>query len=155
MPLVVCGPGVTPGLAVSEPVGLVDLVPTVLELARLPAPATLDGGSLAPLLAGQSQGREWVLTENDHEMGFVLHLRTLTTTRHVLTRYDTMPGVGELYDRALDPGRAREPLGRPGIRGNQARPPRAARRGREPFAPSPAEHGLARVTALVGIGAAQ
>jgi arylsulfatase A-like enzyme len=104
VPLVVRGPGVTPGLAVSEPVGLVDLVPTVLELARLPAPATLDGGSLAPLLAGQSQGREWVLTENDHEMGFVLHLRTLTTERYVLTRYDTMPGVGELYDRALDPG---------------------------------------------------
>jgi len=85
-------------------VGLVDLVPTVLELARIPAPATLDGRSLAPLLAGQSQGREWVLTENDHEMGFVLHLRTLTTERYVLTRYDTMPGVGELYDRALDPG---------------------------------------------------
>jgi len=54
VPLVVRGPGVTPGLAVSEPVGLVDLVPTVLELARLPAPATLYGGSLAPLLAGQS-----------------------------------------------------------------------------------------------------
>jgi len=43
------------------------------------------------------------------------------------------------------PGRAREPLGRPGIRGNQARAARAARRGRAPFAPLPAQHGLARV----------
>ena len=103
VPLVVRGPAVRAGRVVTEPVGLIDLAPTVLEAARLPCPPTVEGRSLGALLAGEAQGREWVLTENDHEMGFVLHLRTLTTARYVLTRYDTMAGVGELYDRALDP----------------------------------------------------
>ena len=104
VPLVIRGPGARPGVVVTEPVGLVDLVPTILDGAGLAVPATVEGRSLGALLAGGRQGREWVLTENDHEMGFTLHLRTLTTARHVLTRYDSMPGMGELYDRAVDPG---------------------------------------------------
>ena len=104
VPLVVRGPGVRRGVVVDEPVGLIDIAPTVLELAGLAQPGTVEGRSLRTLFTGESQGREWVVTENDHEMGFVLHLRTLTTPRYVLTRYDTLPGVGELYDRAVDPG---------------------------------------------------
>jgi arylsulfatase A-like enzyme len=104
VPLLVRGPGIAPGVVVDEPVGLVDLAPTLLDLLGVAAARALDGRSLRPFLEGGREARDWVLTENDHEMGFTLHLRTLTTHGHVLTRYETMPGEGELYDRTLDPG---------------------------------------------------
>jgi arylsulfatase A-like enzyme len=103
VPLVVRGPGVTRGV-VREPVGTIDLVPTILERAGLPIPATVEGRSLARFLAGAPDERAWVLTENDHEMGMRAYLRTITTKRWVLTRYESSPDVGELYDRGVDPG---------------------------------------------------
>jgi arylsulfatase A-like enzyme len=103
VPLVIAGPGVVPGV-VALPVGTIDLVPTILESARMPVPATVEGRSLRAFLRGGTERREWVLTENDHEMQMKVYLRTLTTERYVLTRYDTVPGIGELYDRSVDPG---------------------------------------------------
>jgi len=103
VPLLVRGPGVAPGV-VAAPVGTIDLAPTILDLAGLPIPRTVEGRSLRPFLSGGGERREWVLTENDHEMGMPMYLRTLTTDRYVVTRWDTLPGVGELYDRGLDPG---------------------------------------------------
>jgi arylsulfatase A-like enzyme len=104
VPLVIRGPGVAANVEASAPVGTIDLAPTVLDLAGLPIPTHVEGRSLRPFLSGAGEPREWVLTENDHEMGFSLYLRTVTTARYVLTRYDTMPGVGELYDHGADPG---------------------------------------------------
>ncbi len=104
VPLIVRGPGVVRGAQVAAPVGTIDLVPTILDLAGLPIPPTVEGRSLRPFLAGGSEQREWVLTENDHEMQVQLYLRTITTPRWVCTRYDTVPGMGELYDRSIDPG---------------------------------------------------
>jgi arylsulfatase A-like enzyme len=104
VPLIIAGAGTNAGRVVSAPVGTVDLVPTILELAHLPIPAHVDGGSLRPFLTGADAQREWVLTENDHEMGMTLYLRTLTTEQYVLTRYETMAGIGELYDHRVDPG---------------------------------------------------
>ncbi|MFN8543615.1 MAG: sulfatase-like hydrolase/transferase [Candidatus Binatia bacterium] len=104
VPLLVRGPGVVRGAVVREPVGTIDLVPTVLDLAGLPIPAAVEGRSLRPCLRGGTDGRQWVLTENDHEMQMAMYLRTITTDRYVLTRYDSIPGMGELYDRGVDPG---------------------------------------------------
>ncbi len=56
VPLVVRWPGhTTPGARVATPVSLVDLYPTFLEIAgtALPAPLTVDGHSLVPLLEGR------------------------------------------------------------------------------------------------------
>lgn len=59
VPLIFVGHGVTPGLRIEQPVGLVDLAPTLAERVgasfddqRFP----LAGRSLAPLLAGEPQG---------------------------------------------------------------------------------------------------
>jgi arylsulfatase A-like enzyme/Flp pilus assembly protein TadD len=52
VPLIVTGPGLSPGTTVSATVGLVDLAPTLLDLLRLPALPDADGRSLAPLMRG-------------------------------------------------------------------------------------------------------
>jgi len=53
IPLLVRGPGIAPR-ALEEPVSLVDLMPTLLELVGVPGPAGLDGRSLAALLRGEA-----------------------------------------------------------------------------------------------------
>jgi arylsulfatase A-like enzyme len=53
VPLVVRAPGrVPPGLVIEEQVGLIDLMPTLLELAGLSVPVELQGRSFAPQLLG-------------------------------------------------------------------------------------------------------
>ncbi|MBI3770289.1 MAG: DUF4976 domain-containing protein [Deltaproteobacteria bacterium] len=37
-------------------------------------------------------------------MQMTVYLRTITTARYVLTRYEAAPDVGELYDHGVDPG---------------------------------------------------
>jgi arylsulfatase A-like enzyme len=49
VPLLFFGPEVPAGVRVTEGVSLVDVMPTVLDLLRLPAPEGLDGVSLRPL----------------------------------------------------------------------------------------------------------
>jgi N-acetylglucosamine-6-sulfatase len=53
VPLVVRGPGVPKGRTVSRLAGNVDLAPTFADLARVAAPAFVDGRSLVPLLRGR------------------------------------------------------------------------------------------------------
>ena len=58
VPLVVAGPGIRTQ-AIPETVSLVDLVPTIVELAGFEPPrgASIDGRSLAPLLAGTQRSQ--------------------------------------------------------------------------------------------------
>src|SRR5581483_4238962 len=57
VPLVFAGAGVPRGVRVAEPVSLVDVAPTVSELARLP-PARADGRSLVPAFSGALAPRD-------------------------------------------------------------------------------------------------
>ena len=51
VPFIIVAPGITkPGTRIDTPVGLVDIYPTLLDLAGLPAMPDLDGQSLVPLL---------------------------------------------------------------------------------------------------------
>src|SRR4051812_6335787 len=50
VPLVIAGPGLAQGKISTRPVGLIDLSPTLLELAGLPARPDVDGISIVPLL---------------------------------------------------------------------------------------------------------
>ncbi|XP_036383624.1 arylsulfatase K [Megalops cyprinoides] len=68
VPLLMAGPGVKAGLQLPQPVSLVDIYPTMLELAGVPAPGGLSGHSLLPLLnqsaALLAEPRpDWVLGE--------------------------------------------------------------------------------------------
>ena len=52
VPLIVHGPGVSPGLRIANVVSTMDLFPTLVAIAGVPAPEVLQGVSLAPLLRG-------------------------------------------------------------------------------------------------------
>jgi arylsulfatase A-like enzyme len=97
VPLLVRGPGVEAGRVVTGPVGTIDLAPTMLEAAGLPAPSWMEGRSLS------QQPREYVLTENDFNILVSMPMRTITTEHFKLHRYLEAP-FGELYDLRDDPG---------------------------------------------------
>jgi len=54
VPLVFSGPDIPVGRRVAEQVSLIDVLPTLLQLADVPAPEGLDGRSLLPLMRGES-----------------------------------------------------------------------------------------------------
>lgn len=95
----------TPPATVSAPVGLVQLAPTLCEIAGLAPPAWMQERSL-PRADADAPAR--ILTEWDSELfGVAVHLRTITRDGWVCTAY--RPGTvhdgteGELYDLAGDP----------------------------------------------------
>ena len=71
VPLAIRAPGWPEGLVVEEPVSLLDVVPTVLELLGLPVPSDGDGQSLVPLVGGGA-GRPCVSEEvrSESETGY-------------------------------------------------------------------------------------
>lgn len=55
VPLLISGPGITPGQSVTRPVELLDLFPTFCDMAGAPVPDGIDGKSLMPRALGQAQ----------------------------------------------------------------------------------------------------
>lgn len=82
-PLMVRWPGVTAAGTVDDRhlVSGVDLLPTLLEIAGVPAPQGMDGRSFAPVLRGEAQaGRDFVVTEyNENSGGFRHPMRSIVT----------------------------------------------------------------------------
>ncbi|MEA3211373.1 MAG: iduronate 2-sulfatase [Chthoniobacter sp.] len=95
VPLVMAGPGITKGQSSSRPVSLLDLYPTLLELASLPARPDLDGVSLVPLLKNPSAPWERPALTT---AGFKNH--ALRSERWRYIRY--ADGSEELYDHEND-----------------------------------------------------
>jgi arylsulfatase A-like enzyme len=95
------------GKVVSHPVGLIDMLPTVLELLNLPLPPQVQGESLMPLVAGRSRGSPHVFLESGYadppavavrrDKWKLVHYRAAKEARS--------RGVSiELFDLADDPG---------------------------------------------------
>lgn len=80
----------------AQPVGLIDLFPTLAEACNVPAPKHLDGQSLLPLLRDPAKATGRVLTTT-FDQGNVSH----RTTRWRYLRYAN--GEEELYDLRNDP----------------------------------------------------
>jgi choline-sulfatase len=95
--------GTRPGRRIADVVQHVDLVPTILDLAKAPNPGNLPGRSLTPLLDGTGTLPEpTVYSEAVYartHFGWS-GLKALTTRHH---RYINAPEE-ELYDLARDPG---------------------------------------------------
>jgi arylsulfatase A-like enzyme len=92
-------PGVA-GRRIDEPIGLVSLYRTLVDLAGLPEKQDLDGRSLRPLL--ESSSAEWghavVSAHDDWNEGW----QTVRDNRYRLIRY-MKDGSEELYDHETDP----------------------------------------------------
>jgi arylsulfatase A-like enzyme len=106
VPLIVrCPSGYAGGRVIEQPVSLVDLVPTVLDITGTPTPEGMDGQSLLPALLGRdpAQGRT-VLSEVDASVedkeGSVVAVRT---AHHKLVRESWAPATPQLFDLEKDP----------------------------------------------------
>jgi arylsulfatase A-like enzyme len=134
VPLVVVAPGVTtPGSRSAEAVSLMDLYPTLAELAGLEVPSHVEGQSLVPMLRDPGAVRvEPALTT----YGYGNHAVRDEQYRYIRYR----DGAEELYDHQADPNEWTNLAGRPGydqVKAGLARwlprvnvePPRPAGRG--------------------------
>ncbi len=127
VPLIVRWPGRLPaGRAVDDLVELVDLMPTLLDLAGIDPPPGLHGRSLAALARGEpgSRGRAFVFSEYlENEEAMVSDGRhkliVRTGRRHRRDGYETddpTPGPSlRLYDLAADPVEDVDLSGRPDL----------------------------------------
>ena len=61
IPFLMMGPGIADSQVIEEPVCWPDIMPTLLDLAGLPIPETVDGHSLVPLLQGEHPA-DWRVT---------------------------------------------------------------------------------------------
>ena len=96
VPFIWAGPGIVEGARCSSPVELLDVFPTLLELAGLPPRADLEGHSLAPQCKDASAPREFpaITTHNQGN-------HTVRTKYWRYIRY--ADGSEELYDEQADP----------------------------------------------------
>jgi len=117
VPLLVATPELSGGVSRSL-VGSVDVAPTLLELAGLPAFHGMQGRSLVPILRDPAaRVRDHVLVEEDQPfdmvgLGQALRMRTLVTERARFTLYRGAEH-GELFDLERDPQERHNLFGRP------------------------------------------
>jgi len=109
VPLIVTGPGIVTGRSVNRVAGLVDLTPTLLELAGAPVSsiAASDGRSLVPLLHAKDPAsvpwRESILIEH-FGGGAPFRVRLYTGIRSEKDVYvEYASGEKEYYDLVKDP----------------------------------------------------
>ena len=104
VPLLIAGPGIERGATATAFASLVDLAPTLLELAAAEPLPDADGRSLLPLLAGHTPA-DWY---DDVFAEFHGYETTLYSTRMIRTanwKYLYNPATeDELYDLGSDPG---------------------------------------------------
>ncbi|RMG64626.1 MAG: DUF229 domain-containing protein [Bacteroidetes bacterium] len=63
VPMLLRIPGETPGKRISAITELIDLYPTLTDLAGLPQPTHLDGESLLPLLRGEGRAKDYAVAK--------------------------------------------------------------------------------------------
>jgi choline-sulfatase len=102
VPLFVSGPGLPAGRRVEAPVSLLDLAPTLLELASVPrAEVPVDGESVAGLLAGGASRDHGPVVCEYHAEGVNAPAAMIRSARHKLIVCREDPD--QLFDLEADP----------------------------------------------------
>ncbi len=102
VPLILAGPGIRAGVVVPGPVGTVDILPTLLALAGIEAPAGLPGRDLRPALDGRPLRAAKLYAESLFSR---LNYRWSTLRTWTDGGYKLIEGAApELYDLEQDPG---------------------------------------------------
>jgi arylsulfatase A-like enzyme len=111
IPLSIYAPGLTqPDSVSSQPVALIDLYPTLCDLARLPLPEHLDGSSLKPLLADPTSKRDRpavTCMSGGKHAGYAARDERWRYIRYA-------DGSEELYDHQTDPNEWTNIASKPG-----------------------------------------
>lgn len=95
-PLIFAGPGIAKGARCGRPAELLDIFPTLLELAAFPARPDLEGHSLVPQLKNARAPRKWpAITTHNHDN------HGIRTERWRYIHY--ADGSEELFDMQSDP----------------------------------------------------
>ncbi|MEM7146588.1 MAG: sulfatase [Verrucomicrobiota bacterium] len=95
IPFVVRTPGVEPGSICTQPVSLIDVFPSLVDLAGLEVPAYLDGTSIKPQLENPASKRPPAISSYGDGN------TAIRTERWRYIRYED--GSEELYDHKVDP----------------------------------------------------
>ncbi len=113
VPLVMLGPGITPGTRITAMTSAIDLAPTFTEIFGRTAPAWVDGRSLTPFITTGQAPVPWrtgVLSESlgesgpgdpDYQRGNPPRFDALRTEKWLYVEYED--GSRTLYDREADP----------------------------------------------------
>ncbi len=96
VPLIFAGPNIPDGAKCGHAVELLDIFPTLLDLAHFPARPDLEGHTLVPQLKDANAPREWpAITTHNHDN------HGIRTDRWRYIHY--ADGSDELYDMQADP----------------------------------------------------
>lgn len=122
VPLIITAPGKRAGVKSNELVELVDLYPTLAELAGLPVPEGLEGISLAPLLSKPDQAwksavfsqfpRPWIYKGEPEIMGYAIRTDRYRYVEWRNFKTDEVKAT-ELYDHQHDAGEVNNIAGNP------------------------------------------
>lgn len=103
------------GSTCEELVSLVDIMPTLLQIAEEPIPAGTQGRSLRPLLkGGSSDWRDTVFAEYHGDEFGLYSQRMVCTDRYKLVY--NVPDANELYDLQADPAELQNLINHPDYR---------------------------------------
>lgn len=92
VPFIAKGPGIEAGSRVSGNVYLLDILPTLCELANIPVPSTVEGKSFEPILRGQEETNREVLY-GVYAGGSKPGMRSVRKGDWKLIKYDMMEGT--------------------------------------------------------------
>ena len=95
VPFIVRGPGINAGSKCTQPVSLIDVYPSLVDLAGLDIPDWLDGASIKPQLANPSTPRGPAISSYGEGN------TSIRTENWRYIRYED--GSEELYDHRIDP----------------------------------------------------
>jgi len=113
VPLIVRAPGLPAGVIASHPVELVDLYPSLCDLAGVPLPEHLEGASFVPLMCGITPEP----SAKNHALGRMYNAETLHTgTERYTEFFDLKTGspTGQmLFDHGSDPHETRNIANQP------------------------------------------
>jgi arylsulfatase A-like enzyme len=102
VPIVVRWPGVTEAPdRISEPAGLVDVAPTILDILGLPVPGSMKGHSLVPLMLGRPSTAPRTTVCSSRDSWRCLVAGRYKLLEHATSRHATSP---MLFDLQADPG---------------------------------------------------
>jgi arylsulfatase A-like enzyme len=114
VPLVLLAPGIPPGRRIGDVVGLIDVLPTVLDVLGLPPHAGAQGRSLAPLWRGEALPPR-ILYAEEHAW-FSLAAAFAPPQKWI---FSTNGGPAAAFDIFSDPNELRDLAGKMGDRGGQ------------------------------------